>query len=216
MALPIVKGIIADVQASRGKTGLLGLILFAWFSTGFFGALRVSLGSVFAEERGRGIIRGKLFDLANVTVGAVFVTVYLGLDVAFGNDYGPTLARTLTGDPDTFGLVLFVAGHVFATAFLAMMFTALYKYLPNRRVRWDSAIWGGVWGATLFEVARTIIFTVVTRTMNPASLYSGTLAVVVVVVFWAYYAAVIFLIGGVVARVHEMRASRKELKVEPA
>jgi hypothetical protein len=37
-----------------------------------------------------------------------------------------------------------------------------------------------------------------------------------VVVFWAYYASVIFLIGGVVARVHEMREGRKSAKFATA
>ena len=215
-ALPIVQGVLADVQTSRGTTGLVGAVLFAWFSTQFFGALGASLGSVFAVERGRGIIRGKLFDFVSVVVGTLLVTLYIGLDVAFGSRFGPALVRTLTVDPTTYGMFEFVVGRVVALTFLAMMFTALYKFLPNRHVRWGSAIWGGVWGATLFEIARNVIFALVTRVMNPASLYSGTLAAIVVVLFWAYYAAVIFLIGGVVARMHEMQAMRNGMKAEPA
>jgi membrane protein len=107
------------------------------------------------------------------------------------------------------GFLEFFFDRLMATAFLAMLFASLYKFLPNRHVPWESAAWGGVWCAALFEITKTVIFTLVGRTMNPASLYSGALATIVVVVFWAYYAAVIFLIGGVVARVHEVRGNRR-------
>jgi membrane protein len=89
--------------------------------------------------------------------------------------------------------------------FLALTFTGLYKFLPNRRVHWTSAAWGGLWGAVLFELVRNIIFTLVWRMVGPSTLYSGTLAVVVVIVFWIYYASVIFVVGGAVARAHERR-----------
>jgi membrane protein len=218
VALPIVQGILKDVQASRNTTGLIGLPLFAWFSTRFFGALRASLGSVFAVERGRGFFQGKLYDMAYVFAGTLLVTVYLGLNayLARGTTLGIALLRTLNDDPGAMGFINFFVPRLIATTFLALMFTCLYKFLPNRHVRWESAVWGGVWGAALFEIARNVIFEIATRTFNPASLYSGVLAVIVVIVFWAYYAAVVFLIGGVVARVHEIRASRQVAKAGDA
>jgi membrane protein len=41
--------------------------------------------------------------------------------------------------------------------------------------------------------------------VNPSSLYTGTLAVVIAVVFWTYYAAFLFLVGGEVAQAVELR-----------
>ncbi|HYV99246.1 MAG TPA: YihY/virulence factor BrkB family protein [Gemmatimonadaceae bacterium] len=215
-AIPIIKGILDDVQASRGKAGLVGLPLFIWFSTRFFGALRASLGSVFAVDRGRSFVHGKLLDAVYVTAGTVFATIYLALQVylARGTTVGLAVLHTINVQAGTVSFLSFFVARLLATTFLAAMFTGLYKFLPNRRIHWESAAWGGIWGAALFEITRNVIFEVVTRLWNPASLYSGTLAVVVVVVFWAYYAAVVFLIGGVVARVHEIRATRKTKRKE--
>ena len=58
--------------------------------------------------------------------------------------------------------------------------------------------------AVLFELARSA-FTLVVHRYNPASLYTGTLAAVIVVVFWVYYAALIFVLGGEISQVHEDR-----------
>ena len=44
---------------------------------------------------------------------------------------------------------------------------------------------------------------------NPGSLYTGTIAAVVIVVLWVYYAALIFVLGGEVAQVHELRRIRR-------
>jgi membrane protein len=211
-AIPLVREILNSIEESRGKVGLIGLPFFVWFATRFFGALRGTISSIFVSEKGRGIIHGKLLDMAYVVLGTLVVTVYLVVVFALTTNLGAAILRTATWDPETLGLVEFVIGRVFSTAFLIMLFSSLYKYLPARYVHWESAIWGGVWGATLFELMRQIVFEVVARVMNPASIYSGTIAAIVIVVFWAYYAAVIFLIGGIVARVHEMRVGRKSGK----
>jgi membrane protein len=211
-AIPLVREILNSIEESRGKVGLVGLPLFIWFATKFFGALRATISSVFVAERGHGIIHGKLLDMAYVVLGTLLVTVYLVTDITLTTRVGAALLRTVTWDPDTLGFVEFMVGRLLSTSFLILLFSGLYKYLPARYVHWESAIWGGVWGATLFEIMRVAIFEAVSAAINPASLYTGTIAAIVVVVFWAYYAAVIFLIGGVVARVHEMRESRKSGK----
>jgi membrane protein len=217
-ALPIANGIIEDVEDRRNALGLLGAPLFALFATRFFGSLRASLASVFDVARGHGFFRGKLYDLGYVAAGTICVTLYIALHgyLALGTTVGRA-ALDVTGlDPDFLGFAEFLAGRLLATSFLAFMFTLLYKFLPNRHVGWESAAWGGVWGSMLFELARSVIFEVATRVVSPASLYSGTLAAIVVVVFWAYYAAVVFLIGGVVARVHEVRRRRLSGAAEAA
>ena len=59
-----------------------------------------------------------------------------------------------------------------------------------------------------FEAAR-IAFALYTETFNPAGLYSGTLTVGVIVIVWFYYAALIFILGGEVGQVYELRRVRK-------
>ncbi|HMA23977.1 MAG TPA: YhjD/YihY/BrkB family envelope integrity protein, partial [Gemmatimonadaceae bacterium] len=59
-----------------------------------------------------------------------------------------------------------------------------------------------------FEGARTV-FAYYTQTFNPASLYTGTLTAIVVVVVWCYYAALIFILGGEVGQVFQLRRVRR-------
>ena len=48
------------------------------------------------------------------------------------------------------------------------------------------------------------------RRFDPSSLYTGTIAAIVAVVFWTYYGSLLFLIGGEVAQAAELR--RAELR----
>jgi membrane protein len=208
LALPVVRSVLADAFATRDTVGIAGLLLFAFFSTRLFGALRASLVVVFEIDRGRGIFMGKLFDLFYVVVGTVIVLVYLALNllVLAGGETGVHVLRALGASAEVAGVFPYFLTRMLIVAFLSFMFAALYKFLPNRPVRWSSAWWGGLWCAALFETVRLIVFEAVFRSIGPSTLYSGSLAVLVVVVLWVYYASIVFLVGGAVAHAHHQRA----------
>ncbi len=209
LALPVVRAVLADVVATRGSVGLAGALLFAFFSTRLFGALRAGLVVVFEIDRGRGIIEGKLYDLLYVIAGTVVVLVYLALNlvVLAGGETGVTVLRAAGVSAEVAGVLPLFLARALIVAFLTFMFAALYKFLPNRPVRWASAWWGGLWCAALFEIVRLIVFEAVFRLIGPSSLYSGSLAILVVAVLWVYYASIVFLVGGAVAHAHHQRST---------
>jgi membrane protein len=88
------------------------------------------------------------------------------------------------------------------------MFFALYKFLPIRRVRTKTAWVAALFTVFMFELAK-VAFNVYVSSFDPGSLYTGAVAAVVVIVFWVYYAALIFILGGEVGQVYELRRTRK-------
>jgi membrane protein len=95
-----------------------------------------------------------------------------------------------------------------ATVLIGVMFFALYKYLPIRRVRTKTAWVAALFTTLMFELAK-VGFNFYVDSVNPGSLYTGAAAAVVVIVFWVYYAALIFILGGEVGQVYELRRTRK-------
>jgi membrane protein len=203
----VLDPVMHDVVRTRGTAGVVGAVAFIWFSTRLFGAMRSVLLHVFEVPHGHGMVWGKLFDTVLTLASTVLIVVWIAVSayiaiartdsVAFLNQLG------LHADKVMLPLTYFI-GRVLAFALLAALFTALYKLLPNRPVRWHQAAVGGVTSATLFEIARNA-FTYVVHHVNPATWYTGTLAGVIVVMFWVYYAALIFVIGGEVSQVYEHR-----------
>jgi membrane protein len=202
--------LLNDVIKARGSVGLLGAIAFIWFSTRLFGTLRSVLGEVFDIEQGLDFIKGKLFDIKITMVSTVLFVLYSVLSaylkIATNKAMG---ALTTVGFRASFRIQLeYWFGNIVALMFITGMFFALYKFLPSRRIRWQPALVGALFTSVLFELAKQL-FTAYIGSFNPGSLYAGTLYAIVIVVFWVYYAALIFILGGEVGQVYELRRTRR-------
>ena len=206
---PIDK-LIADLMKARGSLTLYGSIGFVWFSTRLFGSLRSVLASVFDIENERGIIAGKIFDVKITIVSTLLfvANVTVSTYVLLATKRGANALVDVGIRKDVMGGVEYWVGRSLAFSFIALMFFALYKYLPVRRVRARTAWMASAFTSVAFEGARTA-FAYYTTTFNPASLYTTSLAALVVVVVWLYYAALIFILGGEVGQVYELRRVRK-------
>jgi membrane protein len=201
-----VHAILTEIIRARGRTSIVSAIIFVWFSTRLFGSLRTVLADVFDIEQERGIIAGKLFDI-QITIVSTFLFVFytaISAYLAFATSRGAAALEEFGFATDVMGRVEYTIGRLIAFAFIALMFYALYKFLPRRRIRSESALVGALFTAVMFEVARNV-FNLVVRTFNPGTLYTGTLAALVIIVAWVYYAALIFILGGEVGQVHHLR-----------
>ena len=202
--------LISDMLKGHVNLGLWSSIGFVWFSTRLFGSLRTVLASVFDIENERGIIEGKIFDVKMTLLSTVLITAntLISTYVLIATRSSVQVLEDLGIRKDVMGQARAWGTHLIATAILGVMFFALYKFLPIRRVRTKTAWVAALFTTVMFELAK-LIFTVYVTSFNPSSLYTGTVAAMVVVVFWVYYAALIFILGGEVGQVYELRRTRK-------
>jgi membrane protein len=202
--------VLVDIIKSRQAIGIYSVIGFVWFSTRLFGSLRSVLAQIFDIDSDRGIIAGKIFDIQITIVSSLLLVAYTALNtyLALATTRGLTLLGELGLRKDMMGSLEYNIGQLIAFVFIALMFFSLYKFLPNRRIRWQTALIASLFTSFLLELAKRG-FAGYVRSFNPGSLYSGTLAALVIVVVWVYYAAMIFILGGEVAQVHELRRVRR-------
>ena len=206
---PIHK-LVTDILRTRTSFTIYGAIGFVWFSTRLFGSLRTVLADVFDIENERSIIQGKLFDIQLTIVATLLFVASTALNtyLTIATARGVQFLGRLGLQHDVMGSLEYWTGRALAFVFIAWMFFSLYKYLPVRRVRWRSAWIAAMFTSAMFEAARWI-FSAYVRTFNPGSLYTGTLTAIVVIVVWTYYAALIFILGGEVGQVYELRRVRR-------
>ena len=202
--------LVTDILRTRTSATVYGAIGFIWFSTRLFGSLRTVLGEVFDIEHERGIVEGKIFDIKITVIATLLFVASTALNtyITAATTSGVAFLSRLGVRNDVMGSLEYWTGRAIAFAFIALMFFSLYKYLPIRRVRWRSAWIGALFTSSLFEGARWI-FAAYVRTFNPGSLYTGTLTAIVIAVIWTYYAALIFILGGEVGQVYELRRMRR-------
>jgi membrane protein len=206
-----VHSMLEDVLKTRGAVTLYSSVLFVWLSTRLFGSLRTALADVFDIENERSIIRGKIFDIQITVVSTVLfvASTIVSTYLALATTRGLSVLLQLGLRKDVMSDLEYWIGRGLAFVFITMMFFALYKYLPIRKVRNRTALLAGVFAGVLFEAAKAA-FRVFLQGLNPQSIYTGTIAALVIVVVWVYYAALIFLIGGEVGQVYELRRIRKQ------
>ncbi|MGQ0649819.1 MAG: YihY/virulence factor BrkB family protein [Gemmatimonadaceae bacterium] len=202
--------LIGDLVSARGSLGLYGALVYLWVSTRLFGSLRTVLADIFDIETDRGILSGKWFDVRITVYSTMLLVVWIALSLylAVARSRGLNLLMAVGLREDVMGRVEYAIGRLIAFVFVVMIFFFLYRYLPNRKIRWRQALVGALSSSVLLEAARNV-WTAYTRSFDPGSVYSGTLYAVVSVVFWVYYAALMFILGGEVAQAHELRRVRR-------
>jgi membrane protein len=202
--------LITGMLSGRTQLGIWSAVGFVWFSTRLFGSLRTVLASVFDIEQERGIIQGKIFDIKITVLSTILITAnaLISTYVLIATRTSRQVLEDLGIRKDVMGQASAWGTHLVGTSLLALMFFALYKFLPIRRVRTKTAWVAAGFTSVMFELAK-LAFNVYVDNFNPGSLYTGAAAAVVVVVVWVYYAALIFILGGEVGQVYELRRTRK-------
>lgn len=203
--------ILNDVLGARTSLAIYSAIGFVWFSTRLFGSLRSVLAEVFDIENERGIVAGKIFDIQITIIASVLIVLYAAVSfyLAIYTRSGVRLLGELGIRAEAITTLQYWAGQLVAFVVIMLMFFALYKYLPLRRVRARTAIVASFFTTVMFELARHL-FSRFIGSFHPGSLYTGTIAALVIAVVWVYYSALIFILGGEVGQVYELRRTRRQ------
>jgi len=202
--------LIGDILHAQTRLGIWSAVGFVWFSTRLFGSLRTVLANVFDIEQERGIIQGKIFDIKITVLSTLLITAnaLISVYVLIATKASRDVLVGLGIREDVMGQASAMGTRLVGTVLIGVMFFALYKFLPIRRVRTKTAWVAALFTTVMFELAK-VAFNIYVDSVDPGSLYTGAVAAVVVIVFWVYYAALIFILGGEVGQVYELRRTRK-------
>lgn len=207
-----VRETVREVARVSGSVTLYSAIGFLWFSTRVFSSMRSVFQRTFDVPRERGILHGKLFDIACSFLAAIGITLYGSLSAYLlaASTRGVSVLTELGVRASVMGPIEYAFGRAAAFVLVVLLCFAAYRLLPNRPIPSHTAWVGSITTSLLFELAR-ILFGYYVRTFSPSSLYTGTIATLVVVTLWTYYASLIFIIGAEVAQVAELRRHKTRM-----
>jgi len=207
----VIRGLVSSLLAKRSGLTLLGAPIFVWLATRLVGTLRVVLREIFDIGQSRGLIRGKIFDVQVVVVGVLLVTLNMGVTVAVeaAMRYGVQISGLHAG---VLGLAQRFLAYALALASIWLLFLIVYRYLPARRIPWKTALVAATFTAVFHEALKEGLSWYATSAADWDSVF-GNLATIAVLIFWIYYEALVFILGGEVAQVYTMRkASRVQVR----
>jgi membrane protein len=192
---------LAAIVADRGLLGVIGFMLFIFFSSTLFGSVRHVLNIIFKAEHGRGFIQGLGRDFlmmsltALLSVLTIAMAALLTLARTGGREHLPLLGPVL----EPFWLA---AAKLLTLVFLASLFYGFYRFAPARTLGRSALLIASVSGTLLFELARWGFAWYVAFAQESPPLY-GALGGLIFFFFWLYYASVAFVLGAEIGYAYE-------------
>ena len=182
----------AGTAQPEGWAGLIGFAVLLFAATGFVGSLQDALDKIWhSPPRPSGIwafFRAKLFSFSLILAAAFLLLISLVLSTAMTAVAG-RVTSALGLQEGIVELVVITANFLPA----ALIFAAIFKYVPSVPVSWKAAIAGGVFTAVLFAVGRFVLAWYLGREAE-ASAYGAATSLVLLLI-WVYYSAQILFLG---------------------
>lgn len=198
---------LRDVVAYRQTSGIVGVLGVLWISTFLFGMARDTLSAVFhARGRGRGqVLIGKLRDLRVLAImGVLFVlSVSAGAALYGMRRFVRTVADGFFDIPWLRGVGPILTG----IALVWILFLALYRFLPMRRIEWDTLVLSATVATAAWEIAR-VAFGVYISEITNVTLVFGAVGFFAALALWLYYLCIVFVCAAIVGQLYRERRGR--------
>jgi membrane protein len=170
---------------------ILGLATVLITASGVFGEMHTALNATFkakpSDEPISALIRTRAASLGLVAALGFMLVVSLAASAAL-SALGHVFQGLFAGK-----ILLAVLNTVVSLAIFTLLFTAIYKVLPDMAISWRDLVLGAFVTAALFAVGKSLIGVYLGRAA-PSSPY-GAAGALIVLMFWTYYSAQIFLFG---------------------
>jgi membrane protein len=194
---------VQEVVEYRNIAGWIGIIGLFFAASGFASSLRTVLNRVFGRDLDINMFLGKLRDFLVIIITVlVFLMLILVLPML---DFFVSFAQS-TPYLQIFNQPIFERVFTASFSFLMMflIFAALYKFMPVVKIHKRSVAIGAMW-ASIFWVAAKVLFGIYLSKFTTFSRIYGAYALGIVVAFWIYYSAAVFILGAEIAKLFDER-----------
>ncbi len=188
---PLAESLISEVYDKSGGILSVALIATIWSAAKGVMALMRGLNAVNDVEEKRNYIVVRI--IASFYTLVMLVVVILSLVVMVFGDQ--VVALTLHRIPQLQKVVSFAMNFRFLLvwAVLAVLFAAVYAYVPDKKLAFREQIPGAVFSAVVWSVFSWAFSYYVTYG-NSYGIY-GSLSIIIIVLLWMYFCMYIIMIG---------------------
>lgn len=197
-------------RTNFGVLGFVGLLVLLYTVFSLINKIEGSLNKIWRVGKGRSIAR-RFSDYISITlVGPVIMFAAIGLTASLTSN---TIIQKLTSY-ELVGSLIILWGKILPSLIVSLLFTFIYKIVPNTEVRMRSAFIGGLIAGVSWQFAGWILAYVIKTSTQKVEIYSS-LAVLIFFMMWIYINWLIVLVGAQISYcVQNLRSYRlKKLTV---
>lgn len=183
-----IVGFVENIQV--GVLGSVGIGLLLYAAVSLIQKVESSFNWIWRVRRERSL--GARFSeyLSVLIVGPFAIFLSIGVTAtALNNRVVQTLAEI-----EPFGTMIFGAAKLAPYLIIIGVFTFLYSFIPNTRVRLRAALGGGIFAGILWQTASLGFASFVASAGNYNAIYSG-FAILIFLLIWIYLAWLILMLG---------------------
>lgn len=194
--------IMGMVDKVSGRVlGGLSLSIFLYTAVSMVQKVEKSFNYVWHVSQPRSMSR-RILDYATILlVGPLIMALALAIIASLRNN---AVVQAL-GNSAILGPLTVQAGKALPFVLVITLFTALYKWMPNTRVRFASALVGGVTAGCLWALTSVYFATFVVYSTRALIIYAG-FAIAITTLLWLYANWLILLLGARLAFYFQNRA----------
>ncbi len=193
-----VEGFIRNVSNQPAVTSsLTGLGLFI-AGMGVFGSIRKSVNVIWGIQRPRPFLIERAIDFVMMMVASslLFLALLLSTFVSFISEIAELLA---TDGPPFDQWFLFVAGFAIPSVITYFVFTVIYWWLPNTKVRLLEILGVAFLATIAFEIAKYVFILFLRNSGGLLTSIYGSISTVMMFFFFVYVEAIILLAGAMLS-----------------
>ena len=190
-----IRTFIGNVHS--GALGLVGTVALVFVAIGLLSTIEATFNDIWGVPRGRNWFVRIIHYWAAVTLGPLVVILVMGL--AIGSRF--QAAQDLIEETPIVGGLLFKMIPFFL---LCGSFTLLYQFMPNTRVNWQAAAFGGLVAGALWILNGNFNALFTSRVISASKIY-GSLSAIPILLFGLYLSWTILLFGAQVAYAYQNR-----------
>jgi membrane protein len=203
-------GFVDSVKA--GVLGSIGFALLLYTVISLIQKIERACNDTWHVNRGRPLSQKFSDYLSVILIGPVLVFSALGITASV---MSTAVVQKMVAIK-VFGSLMELATKLVPYLLVIAAFTFVYIFVPNTRVRFRSALTGGLVAGVLWEASGWAFASFVVKSAKYTAIYSG-FAILIMFMIWLYLSWLIVLVGASVAYYHQhpesVTAHRRQLRL---
>jgi membrane protein len=201
---------VYEIVEFKNTAGIVGFIGLFFAASGFFSSMRTILNKIFETETEINYFIGKLRDFLFIILAILlFFISTLAIPVV---DILRKISQT-TSYLQIFNHPIFQQLYTIIISFILILILMylFYRVIPTKKIHRKSALLGAFWASLLWVAAKTLFGYYITNYQTWGRIY-GTYTLIIVVAFWIYYTAYVFIIGAEIGKLYDERLQQNLCK----
>jgi membrane protein len=204
-----IQDIVARASVTKGSviSSILGIATILFGATGVFYHVQQIFNKIWEvkpkpKQKFLKLLRDRLFSFGLILVIGFLLLISLVISAAL-SALSTWVTRYLS---DSLLFVFSIADIIISVGIITVLFAAMYKFLPDVKIKWRD-VWPGAFLTTILFVIAKYALGLYFGKSHPGSTY-GTAGSIILIMLWVSYAALVLLYGAEFTRVYAKQSGK--------